>query len=176
MFAPEITASAIIESMAARASMRPGHVCPGNPPPRRDGNSAAPASMRPGHVCPGNDALGGGGPVRRGRGFNEAGACLPRKSQRRLGRRPLLRRFNEAGACLPRKWRVCVSGMLDEYPASMRPGHVCPGNVAPTSMAAPIAGASMRPGHVCPGNAEPFAGMLGILYRFNEAGACLPRK
>ena len=57
----------------------------------------------------------------------------------------------------------------------MRPGHVCPGKLVSWQDAKERTKASMRPGHVCPGNnrarAEP-----PLPRRFNEAGACLPRK
>ena len=59
--------------------------------------------------------------------------------------------FNEAGACLPRKVAIDQTGMGEPIVASMRPGHVCPGN--------PPRGRGER-----------------ARYRFNEAGACLPRK
>ena len=86
---------------AEGASMRPGHVCPGNMDDRGADRAEHPASMRPGHVCPGKHRPGAG--RRGGAGFNEAGACLPRKdADRRLGLIEQLR-FNEAGACLPRK-------------------------------------------------------------------------
>ena len=59
-------------------------------------------------------------------------------------------RFNEAGACLPRKPRA------EPRPQCRRR-------------------ASMRPGHVCPGNSSRWSGPAWMP-RFNEAGACLPRK
>ena len=34
----------------------------------------------------------------------------------------------------------------------------------------------MRPGHFCPGNYTPSRGIKCCRYRFNEAGAFLPRK
>ena len=37
-------------------------------------------------------------------------------------------RFNEAGACLPRKPALAEEAKEAEKRASMRPGHVCPGN------------------------------------------------
>ena len=72
-----------IHSMAGQASMRPGHVCPGNAParPRRQ---------------------------RRQSRFNEAGACLPRKRVPCGFGEGYQQSFNEAGACLPRK-RVVAS-------------------------------------------------------------------
>ena len=63
-----------------RASMRPGLLCPG-----RVRRQAAPsgearqASMRPGLLCPGRGRRGGSA-APGWRGFNEAGAVMPRKS------------------------------------------------------------------------------------------------
>ena len=119
--------------------------------PSPNGEPASRASMRPGHVCPGNSSARGGGRSRL-RGFNEAGACLPRKR--------------------------CVRGQSVRSPrrASMRPGHVCPGNAPPALEERACILASMRPGHVCPGNTGTSAGRSPTARRFNEAGACLPRK
>ena len=83
--------------------------------------------------------------------------------------------FNEAGACLPRK-RPDGADSAQQGPASMRPGHVCPGNAASLFASAGPPEASMRPGHVCPGNTPTCARSSVTGRRFNEAGACLPRK
>ena len=78
MFAPETTARAFGGDGWSRASMRPGHVCPGNRGPARNG-------------------------LATWKRFNEAGACLPRKPVRVAPARAAPTGFNEAGACLPRK-------------------------------------------------------------------------
>ena len=127
MFAPETQQLFLALLGLLQASMRPGHVCPGNRgmapedapeglgfneagaclPRKRRGRKSGDgrrgrASMRPGHVCPGNAALGEDDDVPRAR-FNEAGACLPRKLGRPRSQGARDHRFNEAGACLPRK-------------------------------------------------------------------------
>ena len=56
MFAPETELSLDDVVVVLVASMRPGHVCPGNAVAGGPGRAGAPASMRPGHVCPGNAA------------------------------------------------------------------------------------------------------------------------
>ena len=200
MFAPETIRSLPDQIVRSRASMRPGHVCPGN------GCSTTIGSVRV--LC-----------------FNEAGACLPRKPCWSATRSTRSNGFNEAGACLPRKptqgilstgrrrrasmrpghvcpgnrrrldyggrdatasmrpGHVCpgnavVVALLDRTirPASMRPGHVCPGN-RPLSLQQRFpAAASMRPGHVCPGNPAAGSEDPRRAGSFNEAGACLPRK
>ena len=63
------------------------------------------------------------------------------------------RSFNEAGACLPRKRRTSGRRTGGDA-ASMRPGHVCPGNGAVRGARPRASPASMRPGHVCPGNID----------------------
>ena len=61
--------------------------------------------------------------------FNEAGACLPRKRLHRLEVVGCEQAgFNEAGACLPRKHTITSELLEIVLGASMRPGHVCPGN------------------------------------------------
>ena len=116
------------EAVCEEASMRPGHVCPGKPTAVCRPADNLCASMRPGHVCPGNRRPRLLSP-RRARGFNEAGACLPRKRPARAGAPAARARFNEAGACLPRKGAGLAIG-ADRRPASMRPGHVCPGKMS----------------------------------------------
>ena len=58
----------------------------------------------------------------------------------------------------------------------MRPGLLCPGK--PYGRGCNFAGpcASMRPGLLCPGKRAPQKGRKPPLFRFNEAGAVMPRK
>ena len=65
---------------------------------------------------------------RASRSFNEAGACLPRKAVQGHPQADRGEGFNEAGACLPRKGNSPGTNPPDVV-ASMRPGHVCPGNM-----------------------------------------------
>ena len=58
--------------------MRPGLLCPGSAVGDLAGGLAHPASMRPGLLCPGR-RFGDATAVAIMRGFNEAGAVMPRK-------------------------------------------------------------------------------------------------
>ena len=50
-----------------------------------------------------------------------------------------------------------------------------PETVAALAVARTRRRASMRPGHVCPGKTRAYL-CMDLAIRFNEAGACLPRK
>ena len=54
MFAPEKLHDVEPCLVEQRASMRPGHVCPGKKLEAVSRLDLVGASMRPGHVCPGN--------------------------------------------------------------------------------------------------------------------------
>ena len=71
----------------------------------------------------------------------------------------LRRGFNEAGAFLPRKQHGNQGDERVEV-ASMRPGHFCPGNPLHNPHEVRLADASMRPGHFCPGNAAYSAKLI----------------
>ena len=159
--------------------MRPGQSCPGVaiatewlPPVTTF------ASMRPGQSCPG---VGGHRrPSRKHsrRGFNEAGAIMPRSGW------PFISAFEMSSPASMRPGQSCPGVAVDPEPppglgerASMRPGQSCPGvAITPAGCTDRQARASMRPGQSCPGVvivARP-ATTLKIA-RFNEAGAIMPR-
>ena len=84
-------------------------------------------------------------------------------------------RFNEAGACLPRKYGRRLVELRAEA-ASMRPGHVCPGNHWPIRAGAEEAVRFNEAGACLPRKSCTVARTLRLATSFNEAGACLPRK
>ena len=108
------------------------------------------------------------------RGFNEAGAVMPRKGGAFYALWVSRGSFNEAGAVMPRKGAIARAGpqvvggfneagaVMPRKPGTRRKGHEQDE-------------ASMRPGLLCPGRTSiPIA--LQRSTRFNEAGAVMPRK
>ena len=112
----------------------------------------------------------------RSRRFNEAGAVMPRKAPPQRIWILSLAGFNEAGAVMPRKGHRRPGAVRPSGAASMRPGQLCPGRGAAALAARRQAAASMRPGQLCPGRGLGQGRGLGVVIRFNEAGAVMPRK
>ena len=130
MFAPETGPICTKPTWEIQASMRPGHVCPGNAPPSCSPSLPDRGFNEAGACLPRKVPL-----LRLGKdgdtGFNEAGACLPRKAARSFTSSGDRSGFNEAGACLPRKPAALLDDLVVGRRASMRPGHVCPGKPRP---------------------------------------------
>ena len=109
--------------------------------------------MRPGQSCPGVVLHVTASGISGGRGFNEAGAIMPR-----------------SGAGSER-------APPPPPTASMRPGQSCPGvGTRPRAPARARVTASMRPGQSCPGvGRRPILTPATANGCFNEAGAIMPR-
>ena len=131
--------------------MRPRHLCRGNAQDCRTSPGSWPASMRPRHLCRGNAVPTCTG-APRDASFNEATASLPWKRPHQLLHSPAPKCFNEATASLPWKHDARSARTAPRGIASMRPRHLCRGNVSVP--------ARLRHGH----------------RGFNEATASLPWK
>ena len=156
--------------------------------------------MRPGLLCPGRARTTATHKSRRMR-FNEAGAVMPRKggagaaclavpppaSMRpgllcpgRGGRRQQVMAARHAsmrpGLLCPGRGRPPSKAAWKRRKASMRPGLLCPGRAGRYAAGASPQHASMRPGLLCPGRAARRCRRRPRSWRFNEAGAVMPRK
>ena len=112
------------------------------------------------------------------RGFNEAGAIMPRSGRPTVtAARPARNSFNEAGAIMPRSGRRAPGFNRRRSGASMRPGQSCPGVASQSRDHETLRErASMRPGQSCPGVApDRYAPSDTRKHCFNEAGAIMPR-
>ena len=110
------------------------------------------------------------------RGFNEAGAVMPRKDAACAYQPRLDGASMRPGLLCPGKARETDRLGISAKVASMRPGLLCPGKPAGEPGDWQPVSASMRPGLLCPG--KQFVVKTGDdrLLSFNEAGAVMPRK